>query len=321
MTEKQSNYSGIGINHSYIEGFQLAEDPETGKSVLPPASYAMHWCMMACDVNRIFSREDLKEFLYRLPILLQSQHLLNKWFGEERLFSYKIGDINYEFTTSDIFDHYGIEIIDGLKNFGSRERFFNNMEQRIKNAILVGYISNYSVIPLENEIHGYQSEDYDKSIPEITKKVQEDAGFFAEDMIKLASPTLFNHQERFEEKLQNIEERKVAIAKIPTFQFEKISAQIVEKCIPHMYDPKWVKETKEEDPELLYELVKSHLYLAWLYANDYIMWDELFEAVPVEGIDIDEADYENDYGCFDLQGYYEDYNLKEVEPFVKGLFH
>ncbi len=81
----------IGINLAFTKGLPAEHFRYYGKAM--PASYAMAWCMIATGFSRIFTKEDLREFLFRIPISLHSRGLVETWLEKERLMGYKVNGI------------------------------------------------------------------------------------------------------------------------------------------------------------------------------------------------------------------------------------
>ena len=319
MKGRTSNFSDIGVNPKYIINFQTDEDPTTGEPKLPPASLAMQWCMLGCGINRIFSEEDLKEFLFRLPILLHSQGLLDKWFGEDRLFSFRVSETRYDFSVKDIFNHYGIEVVDSLTNYSGREQFFNRLQQNLTNVMLIGALSDFSVIPPEKAGDDEIIISAGQYIPEITNELKNNAAFFAQDVLRQVPEHLFAGQGRFAEKLKEIEERKLAISQIPVFDINKLSDEFCDKCMQTMFEPEWVMKVKEADIDDYNEFKEKYIHLAWLFANDLMISDGMM-AWEVEGVELDHDYFELDDGGINLLHTYEICAMKELEPVLRGLF-
>lgn len=70
----QSNLSDIDINQTYTKGVPVEYFRYHGHA--PESSYAMLWCMLATGFSRIFIRDSMREFLFRLAITLNSLNLV-----------------------------------------------------------------------------------------------------------------------------------------------------------------------------------------------------------------------------------------------------
>jgi len=87
---------------------------QSGITKQTPQIIAIHWCMIATKINRIFYREDLSEFIFRLALVLDSMYIIENWFGDDRLINFKYKDLVYTLTKEDLINHFGIEIIDRI---------------------------------------------------------------------------------------------------------------------------------------------------------------------------------------------------------------
>ncbi|MBK7478503.1 MAG: hypothetical protein IPI69_01400 [Bacteroidales bacterium] len=67
-----------GKPHQYFEDFK---EPM-------PSTRAIAWCMARTEVARLFSRDDMHEFLFRLPILFHIRGLVEDWLMDGTLFNY-----------------------------------------------------------------------------------------------------------------------------------------------------------------------------------------------------------------------------------------
>jgi len=318
MKELKSSMAPVGVNLTYVLNYPTIKGNK--ELSLLPSSKAMHWCMMACGVHRIFNEKDLREFLFRLPIALHCRNLLQNWFGYNELMTYKVGENQFIFSVSDVFAHYGIEIQDSLNNYESREVFLNSLEKNQRTAQLISLFSGIEVIPLPHDDDGdpfYSSKEEILTAP-ATEKILYDAEFFCNDVMKLVPDDLFIRQDRFEMKISEIENRKVAIAGIPKFEISDVPSKIIDDCMLLMFKDEWITDIKQNAPEDYIELASKYIFLAWLFANDLMISDGVF-ADPVEGINLNPEDYEEEDGI-NLLHTYELYNMEEVKPIMKGLF-
>jgi len=135
----------INLNCKYLTGLPLEYLKKTGKPL--PSSYAITWCMHASHINRIFTKEDMKEFLFRLAIVLDAKALVETWFLQEKLFTFFLEEIEYELTPMDIAMHFGFEVADEFENSSSRENFLNSVGTSIFHALVVGF--NVYALPLK----------------------------------------------------------------------------------------------------------------------------------------------------------------------------
>lgn len=314
MTQKESSTSPVGVNCNYIRNYPLLE--EEGHRVLLPSTKAMQWCMLACGIHRIFTEQDLREFLFRLPIALHHLHLLNNWFAYDELMNYKVGGQSLTFSVNDIFAHYGIEVCDSVINYTSRDQFFQGIDTKLKGVVVVGIFTGVEVIPFEYDpLTETTHIRVGKVSNSINDKLLLDAQFFASDVLRQAPKDLFEQQDRFKEKLLEIESRRKRIAELPTFDLSKLPSELIDTCMDLMFDESWVKDCRMNAPDDYKDLAQKYIFLAWAFANDLMVINDGM-AFPVEGLDLNPEDYEEDCG-FNLLHTYDSYNLKEVGTLLR----
>ena len=318
MEERKSAVGNVGVNYQYILNYRLVSKPNE-TSVLPPSTKAMHWCMMATRINRIFSEEDLNEFLFRLPIALHSLNLLDNWITYDHLMNYKTSDTILTFSTRDIISHFGIEVSDSVNNFISRDTFLSEFESHLTKIMLIGLFSGVEVLPFKTDLLSETIIIEKPSIAHlIDEKMIKDAEFFAVDVLSMAPKDLYDNQDRFKDKLLEIERRKAIIANRPKFNLKAIPADIRDQCMEMMFDTEWVADSRLNAPDDYEDLANKYIYLAWLFANDLMISDGVM-ADPVEGVDLDPMNYEFEDGGFNLLQTYDDNNFEAVKPLLKGL--
>jgi len=308
------------VNTEYILNYPSIASIEQRDLKLLPSTYVMYWCLLATEFYRIFTIEDLREFLFRLPIVLHRMHLLDNWFGYDQLMNYKVEDQPYTFTVKDIFGHFGIEHMDAVFNYFPREEFFKRVNDDINFARLMALINHFEVIPTAKTGEEIRQLPEDRVAPGITDEVIKNAEFFAEDVMKLAPEGLFADRGRFAQKEADLEKRREAMARIPQFDLSKIPDDIVEQCIAHIFDAEWVEEMKKEDPEGFRKETEKYIYLAWLFANHYLVHRD-GHTYAHEGIEINPGDYVTEDIKGDLYMIYLYNGMEELEPLLKGLLH
>lgn len=304
------------IDYTYLTG--SAKSHFDSKGEVSPAAYALLWCMTATSFNRIFTRYDLKEFLFRLAITLHSMELVESWLLKDRLMPYSFRGNEYILTLDDVADHFGIEVIDAVENCSTRENFMNNVAKGIKNAMFMGVFEGMEVIAPRNIGEGEKEISGQPFAPEITPEVVKKAEFFANDILKFIPQEKTVRSAEMLEKEKELEQRREKIKNYPVFDINKIPPETIKQCIEAMYAPKSAKEILEI-PEDFETFGRPMIYLAWLYANNFLEFKE-GTAYPVEGFDINYEDYELEDGGFNLRVTIEEHNFDEILPLLKGLY-
>ena len=325
--KKFSNLQEIRFNVEYIEDY-FNNDGITEDHPFLPQTYAMQLCMSATKINRLFTREDMYEFLFRLAIILQKKNVMENWFSSWKLLDFFYKDKVYTLTAQDVTGHFGLEIIDDIVNYSPRGSFFNDLMSGLTTAALGGFLMGCNILWPEHDENGEQVYTVrDENVPQPDAQLLHNAEVFARDVMSLAPEGYFDRLTPARlEKMKEIEERKKAIAELPQFDLKAVPRETVEKCMNIMCGKRWENAKKDWDPEELEDETRRLLHLAWLYANDMIiMMDngEYKHAEEVEGVILDDEaysyDYEYDYEGVNLYMTYVRYNMEKVLPLLKGI--
>jgi hypothetical protein len=250
----------------------------------------------------------MRVFLTRLVILHRREDAVKELEKLEDPLEIAFDYDKTKVTLGDIFRHNGIEIYDYTNHFISDEGF----RYKLAVAWSGGYSSNAR---------------YEPSNP--SDQLVEEAEKFAEMALELAPSDLFADQDRFMEKLEEIRLRKEAMARIPKFELEKIPVEIRNQCMMIMFNDEFDLEMIEylrefpEDSPSFFEDEKKYIYLAWLYANEFICYD-IGMAFPVEGVDLDVFKYSINHpelGPMGLEFTIGEYNIPDTEMLLKGQLY
>ena len=317
--EKRTSMSPIGFNTGYIENYYGQEGPAKDREILPQ-TYGVHWCMLATHVNRLFTKEDMHEFLLRLGIVLNGRRIMENWFSSWKLFDFELEGMRYALTVQDLINHYGLEAVDSVDNFRPRDHFLKNLRSTLHSVTLASsFWKCHVILPEKTGEHEYVF-DVKGHIPEITDTLLKNAELFARDIMQMAPPGYFDRiTAARREKMRELEERRNAIAALPRFDLAAIPEETVEQCMSIMWGEEWEKIKRDHDPEELENEKRRLIYLAWLFANDLMVFDENGLAHEVEGITLDYEDYEYEDGGFNLIETFDDFGMEEVLPLLKGV--
>ncbi|MBN1131838.1 MAG: hypothetical protein JXR52_07175 [Bacteroidales bacterium] len=317
---KNSNFQPVGFKVSYINNYPKGKTDDPEPFLL--STYAMHWCMMATFMNRLFTREDMKEFLFRLAITLDTLKVMENWFSCDRLMNFSYRNHLHELTAHDILLHYGLEVTDSVCNGKEREFYMSHIAMGIRNAMFAGAFEGYQVIGPEKKGKQTTVISGEKHLPNVTDQLIKNAEFFACDILKGAPEGFFEATNPAKtEKIKEIEARKKAIADLPKFDITLIPDRIIHQCLKTMMQPETYryyteKAGRDEFEEEKYRLV----YFAWLWANGLMVSDGL-SACEAEGIHLDHEQYEfrDDAGGINLLQTYENLNVGKILPLLKGV--
>jgi hypothetical protein len=314
MANDQSNLSNIGIRLTYTKGTPLEYFKYHGHA--PESSYAMLWCMLATGFSRIFTREDMKEFLFRLAITLNSLNLVETWLMKDHLMDYRVKGNSYLLKLEDVAMHLGIEIIDSTENHSSREKYLADIKEGIGNTMFISSLSDFSVLEPVREGDEISFINAGELAPEVTPELIAKAEFFAGDLMRfIPEETFTDRNPLIAKKEKEIESRREKIRNLPLFDIKKIPRRIIRDWVESTYKPgyaaKVLKDRKEFDKK-----VRPFIYLAWLMANDLLIMNGPFTCEK-EGVVLDYKDYELPDGGYRLDMTIEEYGLEELADTIR----
>ena len=206
-----------------------------------PSTYAMIWCMMATGISRIFTKEDMKEFMFRLPLALHSIDLVETWLIKDRLMHYKHKENEYVLTLDDVMMHFGMEASDHYENFSDRETYLQEISLGINAAMIVGCFGNFSVIEPEKSKNFWEMFAPPKPVPEPGLELMAKAEFFANDLMRFIPVDIFkNRNPKMIEKEKELAARVERIKNLPEFDIKKVPPGIIRKCLEIMFKEEYV---------------------------------------------------------------------------------
>lgn len=291
---------------------------------IAPQTAGMAWCMFATGIHRIFSKEILHEFLFRLAITMDSIKLVENWFAWDKFLTFTIGDMPFSLTEQDVFNHYGMQVSDLTTDMKPRSDYYKKFYSWLGTMQFFGSLSgDFQVIKPEKSYdeNGEVKLKFlsSKKPPVITPELEKKARIFADDVLKNAHPNQLILAPAAQDKLAEIAKRIEAIEKLPEFSLAIIPKEIQHKCLFKFFDDDDANHLIHEASEEEYnKKTYRFFYLAWLVANELMWFGSEIDFHHVEGIEFNPNDYEEDFG-FNIPGFYEDYNMQECESMLKGF--
>ena len=307
----------LKIDYAYMGEQALERLGYTGKLV--KSSLPVAWCMLATGINRIFTRDHFRELCFRMAVTLEKTDLMEEWFAHGRLMAYKVNGITYRLQPEELVAHFGLEVVDDLDDLQPWERFLGSLSFNMQTAVLIGQFENMSLLPFDGHDQESVSETIDRLMPEVTDDLMRRASVFADDLLRNVPEELFATQsQKIAGKQKELAERREAVLKLPKFSLSLLSDELVMQCLDTFYMPEFAESVKN-DPEAFAEHGEPMIYLAWLWANGFIISDD-YGTRPVEGFYIDDEKYELEDGGVNLMVTIEEHNMDELVPLLKGLF-
>lgn len=317
MNEKYSIFINWGINVYCIDDYPNIHNDENIKFL--PQTYAMYWVMTATGINRLFSKDDVYELLVRLAIVLKTIGFTGNWINGKKLFGFTFDEELYDLTIDDVFKHFGMDVVDEIKNMNTREQFFAYMNKAARIEGLIEIMGNSFRLVGDNSDDRLIKDLQTGKAIEVIKEAEKNADF----LVRQASENAFKKNERIIEMEQELEERLKRMVSVPRFDILKIPVETRRKCYKIMFDEvfddeDFVNSKEDVEKELKYEcnFYIQHLYLAWLFANG-LMIDYGTHAWPEEAFGDLDFDFFED-GGINLLDDYDAYNMKKCEILLKG---
>ena len=238
-----------------------------------PSTCAMAWCMRETEMARIFTHEDMYEFLFRLQILFQGSDLVESWLTEGSLVSYTFKGEPYVLTLEDIVMHFGFEAYDHYINHTARKRFLERLQASANFAMTVGYNTYFPDLRMQEHRRIESNFIY---APEITPEKIARAEFLATDIMKAIPVETFTKKSRpFLEKERELEVRHQRILGMESFPVRKIPEETIRKCLQTIYTDDFVDHILSA-PEIFEAEGRKIIYVAWVYAKCFMKPDGTF---------------------------------------------
>lgn len=280
---------------------------------------AMDFTMRATGINRIHSKEDMREFLFRIALSFRMHHPMESWKKSGVFFMINYEDNQYPFAQDDVENHYGFQAIDSLENFLPRATYLKKIVRLLRNAktiyILKNYFNNEGEGEFEKSLSSFTAEELAVNVTNITLVIEAEA--FADDVIKTIPTALWSEKtEEIEAKKQEIIMRKNKVSMLPAFDIKSIPADVIKKCAEVVYVDEDIEEYLKDDFSFsLY--VEPYVYLAWLQANGHLHYtgDGWYDVT--EGYELNYDDYNRlDEGG--LTNIVNTYNFEHLYPLFKS---
>jgi hypothetical protein len=307
----------------YIENYPVKYN--VNEEEIAPQTYGIYWCMIATGMHRLFSKEHLHEFLFRLAITMESLQLVENWVGWDKFLTFTYKNKYYSLTPGDVFLHMGFEALDTYKDSIPRDDYLSKIGYLTGTAQIIGHSGgDFHVIRPEKIAEGEDGEEdtyqvnFQNANIHIDEKLIQKAGFFARDVLKTAPQGLFEKvPPARKEKMKELEERRQAIKNLPKFSLQMLSEDTIEQCMQLMIGAEEVEKLKQEPKDYEEESYRL-IHLSWLFANE-LVWGNDFGWNVREGVELNEGAYAFEDGGVNLYETYEEYNMEACEELLKGV--
>lgn len=256
------------INIAYCRNYENLIRTKDNEKELSPQTNALFFLMFACGIYRLFDRSALYELLTRMAIIFKHQSIVDNFFLNDSLFVIKTESYRYTMTMKDMEDHLGLEIANAPDDLIARVEWLKNIRKHWKAANIVGVFGNNPMIEKTTiDRNVYQISIHPDM--EINREYQNSIELFATEALKSIPEVSFKDlQYRVAEVRQNLSKYRKRLKKKPRHEFNYsiiprgTKAKICDACFGYIKN----KEEMYNEPVFI-----SLCYLAWLWANNYVV--------------------------------------------------
>lgn len=274
--------------------------------------------MLLSGVNRLFEKEDVYELIKRAQLLFPELHIIDRFFTDDSLFAFKFKILTYQLTLKDLEALIGLEALNRNENhvpFSKWEANVGDYKIMYDKLIADGVFWGLKLTPCQLELTNQDSEKEvnrtDKTTSNRISYTPEElwrAEFLGDGLTKEIPEALFDRVKlEFPNKIKELKLRQAPFDE-PLFNFESYPKATQHILLKHLF-PDLELFNYRGDVSYWVKIV----YLAWLWANGFVMKDSEEEYHVDERItSINLDDYKDDEGIVDLETTYEVYALKEL---------
>ena len=298
-----------GKPHQYFEDFK---EPM-------PSTRAIAWCMARTEVARLFSMDDMHEFLFRLPILFHIRGLVEDWLMDGTLFNYWFRGREYTLTIDDLAMHCGLEAYDHYLDVTPRDRYMNRVKWSMNFPLMAGYADDFPQLRIDGTRLIVDHLVYG---PELTLELTGKAAFFAGDVMKFMPPGLFRDAGRtLRRKKKELARRREMIDALHDFDLSNIPGEILSACMDKVWKGGGPREKILENPgkaDSIDRQLRPMIFLAWMWASHFTT-DEGRPRAGKEEFTSDYLDYETEDGGYNLKFNIDMQQIEEMVPLFRPL--
>lgn len=272
------NTSLLPITNAIIEKSYYSDINQEGR--LHPLTKALAVCLTATNMNMLFTKQDVFEFLVRIQLVFPFLKIDEHFKSSNHLFCFSENDDAHKMCIEDIYNHIGIRMSNALDN-NERSEFINNVNSYAINGLCYAE----TVSEAFHKVITSAMDSYKLPVAINKSKIaaaEENATLF---MNTVENDGFFEVSEKLNDIIayRNSEKNK------KEFDINKIDKKILNEFYEHIstickHDS--IDELMAEDPKR----VENLLLIAWLYANKKLM-KNLYGEYEVEFAYIFEVDY------------------------------
>ena len=302
----------IAFNYKYLNNRDYWFQEDGFKKEISALVFLMNYTGM----YRIFSKEDVFEFIARIALVIREQPIFEQVFLEQKIFEFHVEDIRHTFDINDLRELIGFQLIDVKTNFCPRKEWMSNRPQFWNNAIQFCLINDMRIIPMEveNENH-YSCPEH--AYKDFARREISDAEILANEVIKEIGDEPFKRLEKTHPlKFKELELRRNASP--INFFFDNLPLETQKMCWSH-----WWPDGEHFEDSAQRKLIGDLVKLAFFWANGFIedsygnkVEDFFGQTIVDERVNIFVEDYEFEYCAYNLIDTYYEHDLGALFPLL-----
>lgn len=263
-----------------------------------PELQALYYLMTVTGINRIFEKDDLYELFRRSQILFPELDLVGRFMAEDVFLEFSWQNGKYYLDLDFLRNCIGFEAHDLAVNQIAPDCWEFGISDRISTANLFGAFTKSVTLGDSIITNGSTIEIHTRSLNKETLTDEENkrGKILAETVLKEIPEFEFQRLKKaFPNKFLELQMRSQSL-NLPEFQFDSFSKEKQEILWSHFFP-----EMEHFNDEATREYYERFIYLAWLWANGFIMDDDINNVCVDPRIeDFDYMDYEIDDMGFNL---------------------
>ncbi len=250
--------------------------PVKDKEGITPQTRAIFFCMLATGVQKLFTYNDCREFIFRLAVMFKQLDVIDNFFRDDFLFSFKFEEKYFRISTDDLLAHIGLHTTHYPDAAMPLDEWYEKMEKLWQLGIWTS-IAGGAINPLAHLVFEETSGDtvnvkmksLDVQIPHNHKN---NAKILATNVMKDMPRKPFDQfYEEERETLQKMEEYLNFIkSPLPIrYDWDSLPEENQQAILKHLVDEDFYREgmTMEDAIEEYAEWIPDLVYLAWINAN------------------------------------------------------
>jgi len=261
------------------------------------------FCMQATGVWRLFDKEAIKEFLYRLAVIFKTFDILPKFFTDDTLIAFEHEGKNVELDLRDVIEHFGMEISDSTSNFIERTVWLENIGVLWEHACIGALWAGVPLI--DKKLVGVNKYKIGSNKPKFNDEIGKHAELLATEAIKSIGEEPFAALfKRTSKRKQELYQKRQALKIKPkhVFNYSSIPLSVKKRFFrltfgaPVSRYPKDFAEEADDKNSNLGLLI----HLAWLWENGYVKVHQItIENRVSHFAEVDERIMDFDYDKYD----------------------